>query len=277
MVKIVNLIVSDIVNEVKADKNLSSLSLVGSFSNPDKELESSNDLDFVFIYEKLGKESLDSLKKLAVDLRKKYSSEKVEINYTFKIGPIKLSSNKLQSILIHFLVYSKENYFKYESVLTRYSFQHYPQLLGLPLKEVNNFKSVVDIDLFNDIDGIPAIKKWIHEGAIPYIEPTFKGVKISNIKLKNEVYLEVIFYSILWLSNNLLRVFGEFHPDIDSDMCMKFKQKIPIKLNNFPLQVYKYKKLIRNNKTLSDENIEDLKKNALRFVEECESYLRDKL
>jgi hypothetical protein len=201
----------------------------------------------VFIYNQLNKQILQKLKKIAKTLKKKYSSDDLEVNYTFKVGPIKIPSKKPKTLLIHFLVYSKEDYFKYESILTRYSFQHYPPLLGQPLKEINNFKSVVNIDIFNEIDGIPAIKSWINNKKVPYLEPTDKGFKIAELKLSNGLYLEIIFYSVLWLANNILRVFGEYYPDIDKNMCSRFSQKFPIKMREFPLEIYSFKQKIRNN------------------------------
>lgn len=274
MDKTIRLIIDEIVNNSRTDKSLLSLSLVGSFTNPDKKLESSNDLDFVFIYENLTPEILDNIKHLAANLKKTYSSDKINIEYTFKIGPIKMPSKKPQNILIHFLVYSKEAYFKYESVLTRYSFQHYPPLVGWPLKEVNNFKSVVDIDLFNEIDGIPAIKYWINKKRVPYVEPTKNGYKITESKLENEAYLEVMFYSVLWLANNLLRTLGSYHPNIDKVMCEDFNIKIPIKSHEFPLKAYHYKTKLRKKEVISAEETEEIRLGSLKFISECESYLR---
>ena len=274
MDKTIKLIIDEIVNNSRTDKSLLSLSLAGSFTSPDKKLESSNDLDFVFIYEELTPKILDNIKHLAANIKKKYSSDKINIDHTLRIGPIKMPLEKPQNILIHFLVYSRDAYFKYESVLTRYSFQHYPPLLGWPLKEINNFKEVIDLDLFNEIDGIPAMKYWIKKKKVHYVEPTKEGYKITESKLENEAYLEVIFYSVLWLANNMLRTFDSYHPNIDKAMCDDFNIKIPIKSHEFPLKAYNYKNKLRKKEAISDKETEEIRIGSLKFITECESYLR---
>jgi hypothetical protein len=217
------------------------------------------------------------LKEVAKILKEKYSSSETEVNYTFKIGPIKLPSKKQKNLLIHFLVYSKDSYFQYESILTRYSFQHYLPLLGLPLKSINNFESVINIDIFNEIDGIPAIKSWINKKKVAYLEPKSDGFEIKESILDNDLYLEVIFYSILWLSNNILRIFGEYYPDIDKSMCERFKQRILIEMGDFPLKIYLYKKKMRSKIKISKKEADKIKSGAIKFISQCEAYLRENL
>lgn len=275
MTLITKKIIKDCIKNLNNEKDLISLTLVGSFSNPNKKLESSNDLDFVLIYDRISNKDLIKLKKLAKKIKNNYSSNEIEINYTFKIGPIKIVSKKPKSILIHFLVYSKDSFNKYESITVRYSFQYYPPLLGKSIKEINNFSDGVHIDLFNNIDGIPARRSWIINKKIEYIEPLPDGVKISQVKLKNSLYLEVIFYSVLWLANDMLRLKGEYFPDIDLEICKKFKEIFNITLNDFPEKIFYYKRKLRNDKYFDKRNTENIKNLALEFLSQCEDYIKN--
>ena len=98
-------IIKSIVRDLSADlnqKELLSFSLVGSFSDPNKAIEYSNDLDFVLVYDKINPALLSQLKSSAERIRAKYSSDSLKVDYTFKIGPIKLPEHS-KNILIHFL------------------------------------------------------------------------------------------------------------------------------------------------------------------------------
>ena len=272
----VNSIVQSLIGVVSHQKELFSLSLVGSFFNSAKELEFSNDLDVVLVYDDLSQKVLSELKTAAEYLKNKYSSDDLKIEYTFKIGPVK-SFEKSRNILIHFLVYSKESYLKYSSKLTRYSFQHYPALLGCSLSEISNSNSISIEDLFNKIDGIPSLKNRISNKNILYIEPVNKGFKITREKLTEEDHLEIVFHSVLWLANNILRVFREYYSDVSLDMCKRFNEKIPINMRDFPLRVYEFKQKIRNNTKITRREADKIKSDAIRFVSECENYLRENL
>src|SRR3972149_8327754 len=275
--KIIELIISDIKTQFKNEHNLDSLSLVGSFANPNKKLEDSNDLDFVIIFDKLTSKNLMNLKSFAKKIRDKYSSKEIDINYTFKIGPIKISSKKSKSILIHFLVYSKYSFLNYESKTVRYSFQFYPTIIGKSINEINGFPEGVNIDLFNDIDGIPARRSWITSGKIKYIETVPSGVKITETRLKKDTYLEVVFYSILWLANDMLRLRKEYYQDIDLEMCKSFKKRFSMVSRGIPLKFYSYKHALRKKGLFTGAEINKIKEEALVFLNECEFYLRDKI
>jgi hypothetical protein len=272
----INSIIQSISGAVNRQKSLLSLSLVGSFFNSAKELEFSNDLDLVLVYDELSQKVFSELKTLAEQIKNKYSSDNLKIGYTFKIGPVK-SFEKSRNLLIHFLVYSKKSYLKYSSRLTRYSFQHYPALLGCSLSEISRSNSVSTRDLFNKIDGIPALKSRISNKSVLYIEPVNNGFKIAKEKLTDESHLEIVFHSTLWLANNILRVFKEYYSDVSLDMCERFNEKIPINMRDFPLRAYEYKQKMHNNAKITGKDAAKIKADAMRFVSECESYLRNNL
>lgn len=267
-------IIKDLSKNFKEEKNLLSLSLVGSFSNPSKKIENFNDLDFVFVYKNITKENLEKLRKTANYLKYKYSNKKVGITYTFNIGPIKITSKKPKTIMIHFLVYSKQGYLKYESNLTRYSFQHHKPLIGQTLKKINKISQIKVKDLFNKIDGVPAMRYWIKKRKAICIQPATKGVKLIKISLNKEKYLEIIFYSILNLANNILRL-GNQYRKIDKEMCKIFKNKVHIKLNDFPEEIYNLKAKLRRKKAFSDKEIKQIALKSLKFISECESFLKN--
>ena len=266
-------IIKDIKDKLSTEKNIVSLSVVGSFSNKDKALEKFNDLDLVIICKKLNKSFFDNLKRLINLLKKRYSSEKLGITSSFKIGPIKIKSVKEKTIMIHFLVYTLRGYKKYESALTRFSFQHYKPLIGTPLLQINNVSLVSINDLFNKIDGIPAMKHWIRKKEIFYLEPNSRGIRTIKRKLDNNLYLEVLFYSVLRLSSNMLRA-QKVYVDTDLNMCREFEKRFSIKSNMLPFEIYNLKALLRKDKLFSKSEIETLKEKILRFIKECESILR---
>ncbi len=273
MAVLIKKIVRDIKEELLVEKSIISLTLVGSFSNPSKSLEKFNDLDLVIICNKLNKSLFDSLKQLINILKNKYSSGELGITFSSMIGPIKIRSAKEKTIMIHFLIYTKEGYKKYESQLTRFSFQHYKPLMGLSLSEVNNVPSISTRDLFNKIDGIPAMKHWIGKKEIFYLRPTSKGLKIIKKKINNELYLEVLFYSVLRLSSNMLRT-KNIYTEMDLTMCKQFEKEFSIELNRLPYEIYNLKNQTRNDRIFEKNEIASVKKKSLEFIKECEYILK---
>ncbi|MDO8508411.1 MAG: hypothetical protein Q7S27_01875 [Nanoarchaeota archaeon] len=273
--KIIKEIIGEIKNSFRDEENLKSLTLVGSFYNINKKLEKFNDLDLVFIFSKITKNEINKLKSVASLINNKFSTENIGITNTLKIGPIKIPSKKKKTIMLHFLVYSKDGYKKYESTLTRFSFQHYKPLLGISLKNINHIKKVTKKDLFNGIDGIPAMNKWINKRKVEYLEPTEKRIKISSRIPSDKEYLEVIFYSILRLSSNILRLYNK-EDNLNKKMCKEFSNLIDINLNQLPLKTLILKEKLRKGKNFSKEEIKDIKSLSLTFIKECEEFLNSR-
>lgn len=265
-------IIKEIIKRLKHDKNVVSITLVGSFADDNKKLETFNDIDLVLILKEVKSKDVKKLKKLGKYFKKTFSTKEIGITYTLKIGPIKVVSKKQKTMMLHFLIYPEKEYTKYESSLTRYSFQNYKPLLGKSLKEINEVKFVKKYDLFNDIDGIPAMKKWIKTKSAGYVEPTEKGIKIRPLKLTDKQYEEIIIYSILRLASNMLEVLGK-KSDINADTYKKFGKIYPIKLKNLPLNALKLKKRLRKGKKLSKNKRKELQKKALEFISQCETIL----
>lgn len=272
MAQIIKKIINEVKNKLDYEENILSLTLVGSFSNQNKPLEKFNDLDLVIICKNLNSLFLDNLKKIAEQLQKDYSSDKIGVTYSFKIGPIKISSKKEKTIMIHLLIYPEKEYTKYESVLTRFSFQHYKPLFGIPLSDIDNISSVLVKDLFNEIDGIPAMKKWITKQEISYLEPTSRGMKVIKDKLKGELYLEVIIYSVLRLASNMLRT-KKIYAETDLRMCKTFEKEFPIISNKLPYEFLLYKKRLREKRGFEDNELIRIKEKSLNFIKECEHIL----
>jgi len=275
MAQIIKEIVKDLKDNLRSEKNIISLTLVGSFSNPKKTLEKFNDLDLVIICNKLTIPFLSNLKKVTGRLEKDYSSFKIGITSSFKIGPIKVPSKKKQTIMIHFLIYTKEGYKKYESALTRFSFQHYKTLLGWPLSKINSVSSVSIKDLFNKIDGIPAMKDWIIKKEIFYLEPTANGVKVIKNKIEGKLYSEVILYSVLRLASNMLRTM-KIYAETDLKMCKLFEKYFKMGSNKIPFEFCLYKKRLRGKGLFDKSEIKIIKEKSLNFIRECENILKKK-
>jgi len=268
--QIVDLIIERIKSELESEKDLVSLTPVGSFADKSKELEKFNDLDFVIILKKVTKNNLSKIRKAGKTLRTEFESNEIGITSTSGIGPIKLKSRKPVTIMIHFLIYPLDKYSEYESVLTRYSFQSYCPLVGKSLKEISCIQEIKKDDLFNEIDGIPAMKKWITNAAIDCLEPNEGQYNVINTILKNESYAEVMIYSVLRIASNMLRLKGKFL-GIDRDMCNEFIKNYSFSLNNLPLKILEMKERIRQ----GDKNISpDLKNESMNFLEECENLLK---
>lgn len=269
-------IIKELIERLKHDKNIVSITLVGSFADDNKKLEKFNDIDLVLILKELKSKDVIKLKRLGKYLKKKFSTKKTGITCTLKIGPIKVVSEKQKTMMLHFLVYPEKEYTKYESSLTRYSFQNYKPLLGKPLKEINEVKFVKKNDLFNDIDGIPTMKEWIKTKSAEYVEPTEKGIKIKPLKLTNKQYEEIIIYSVLRLASNMLRILGE-KSDTNSKTYNQFRKVYPIKLKDLPLKTLKLKGKLRKGKKLSENERKELQKKALEFINQCETILTEKI
>ncbi len=256
--------------------NLISLTLIGSFSNLNKKLTKFNDLDLVFIFKKITKKDLNKLKDIAKEIKNKFSNKEIGLTHSFKIGPIKIPSGKKKTIMLHYLVYSKEGYLKYETNPTKFSFQNYKPLIGKSLKKIYSIKKIEREDLFNENDGIPAMKRWIKKRKAEYLEPTEKGIKISAKKPEDNLYLEIIFYSVLRLASNMLKL-KEKYLDTNKTMCKEFIRFYPIKLNEFPKEVLSLKQKLRNGKKFSKNEIKILRLKTLGFIKQCENLLkRDK-
>ena len=272
MVKVIELIIKDIVNKLNSE-NIISFTPVGSLSNNIKKLNKFNDLDLVIIYNKINKSNLKKLNEIVKSIKERYSTLDIGITHTFKIGPIKLLSEKPKTIMIHFLVYSVDSYLKYESNLTRFSFQHYKNLIGKPLSQLSKSETIGQEDLFNNMDGIPAIKRWILSKEGEYIEPIGDKLKFGKLKLENTQYLEIIFYSILRLASNMVRL-KRGYIELDKNMCEKFSKEFQIKMRDFPTEVLKLKNILRNGRKFDSNKINELKIMSLEFVKECEGILK---
>ncbi len=273
MEKIIKDLQDIIISELKDNENLISFTVVGSFADFNKKLEKFNDFDLVFVLKKTSAEALKELENLAKAIQRKFSTESIGITYTFKIGPIKIASNKPITIMLHFLVYSKKGYTIYESNCTRSSFQHCKPLLGKSLKNIDNIEKITSEDLFNDIDGIPAMRKWIKTRVGGYIEPTAAGAKFTPVKLNAKQYLEILFYSVLRLASNMVRL-KENYLAVNTKMCRKFKNLYPIKLSDLPESVLNLKQKLRKGKEFSDDELTNLKNLALDFINQCEDILK---
>ena len=273
MAKIIKRIIEELKSDFSSEKNILSLTLVGSFSNQNKPLEKFNDLDLVVICNELTAPFLSNLKKIMGRLEKDYSSDKIGITHSFKIGPIKVPSKKKQTIMFHFLIYTKEGYKKYESTLTRFSFRHHKPILGAPLSKINPVSSVLVKDLFNKIDGIPAMKSWIIKKEIFYLEPTINGMNVIKNNLEGKLYPEVIIYSVLRLASNMLRT-RKIYAETDLKMCKLFEKKFSITSNKLPFEFYLYKKRLRKNGFFDKSDINKIKEKSLNFIKECENVLK---
>ncbi|MBR9701990.1 hypothetical protein GOV13_03640 [Candidatus Pacearchaeota archaeon] len=274
MTKIINKISNEIVERLRDDKNLLSLTLVGSSSNYPKKLNEFNDIDFVFIYNNLKRADIKRLKYIQKSLEEKYSSNKIGITHTFKIGPIKIISKKPKTIMLHFLVYSKNNYLKYESNLTRFSFQHHSPLCGKHLNKINSLKKVNFQDLFNDIDGIPAMKEWIVKKKGTYIEPIGRDVKFTDFELKDKQYLEVIFYCVLNLTMNMERAKRGYFK-FNKNTLNQFESDFPLELNDFPSEIFLLKDKLRKGHNFSLKELDNIKDKSLKFISQCELIIKE--
>lgn len=273
MEKIIRDILNEIVETFRNDNNLLSLTPVGSFVNPDKKLEKFNDLDLVFIFKDLSAKEINNIKKIGKKLKNEFSDKNIEIVYTLKMGPIKFSSKKQKIILIHFIVLSQESYVNYIPPLVRFSFQHFPPIFGKSLKRINHIKNITKEDLFNDFIGIPAMRRWIKNKTVEYLEPKTDGIKMTHLKLDNKQYFEIIFYSILRLASNMVRLKG-MYVDIDRKMCKEFEKEYPITLKDFPERIIELKGKMRNDEKTSSEEIKELKLKSLKFINQCEAFLK---
>ncbi len=267
--------IKDILNEIKnrfgKNNNVISLTLVGSFSNSDKKLEKFNDIDLVFVLDKVNKKEITYFHEFGLELADKFSNNKVGITHTLKIGPIKEKSNKQKTIMLHFLVYSRDTYFQ-ESKVARFTWQHYKPLLGKSLLEFNKINKIIKTDLFNDVDGIPAMKRWIKTGLGEYIEPIGEKTSVVSLKLEGTLYLEVIFYSVLILITNMLRVKGTYL-DVNKKICEEFKKVYNIPLKDWPQKVLSLKKKLRKGRTFSKKEVIEIKAISLEFIKQCEDVL----
>lgn len=273
MERIIKEMLKEVTDTFRDDENLISLTPVGSFANPNKKLEKFNDLDLVFVFRKINAEDVKKLKELGKTLKESFSDKNTDIEYTLKIGPIKFASKKRKMIIIHFLVYSQKGYKIYESAVTRFSFQHYKPALGKLLKEISEIRKIKKKDLFNEIDGIPVMRKWIENKIVYYLEPKENGIKIISMRLDSKQYMDIIFYSVLRLASNMVRLKG-MYADIDKKMCNAFERHYPIILKQFPEKTLILKERTRKGKGLSTKEIEELKNESLEFINQCEYFLR---
>jgi len=85
--------------------------------------------------------------------------------------------------------------------------------------------------------------------------------------------LEIVFYSVLRLASNILRVKGRYF-DVDRDMCNEFSKKFKMNLNNLPKEIFDLKESLRKGKLFSKDEIKIWGGKAIIFIEECERLLK---
>lgn len=255
MIKIINDILLKIEENLKSNKEVISLTLVGSIKDKN-ELEKFNDVDLVLVTKKVDKNILNLLESTYNEIKKAFSSKDLGITYTTRTGAIKVISKKPKTIMLHFIVVSENDYKEKISPILKYFFQKSHPLFGKSLVEVQKIDKLRKEDLLNVHRlGIPSHIRCLESKSVDYYEYKDSEIVSGKQKLKGEKLLDFIF----WVTINAGKNIEEYK-----------NNSLSLDLRKFMEEMMKTKSEVRKGINLTPKEIENIRIRAIDYMKKCE-------
>ena len=292
-------IVEDIIryiNENVEKDGLQSLTIVGSFADPNHKMEYLNDLDIFYIYDdaveegkrvRIRKDIHSSIVKLNDEIVELFSDDDIEVKPSYDCGPIKPVPNAKIQIELHNLIYTVNRWLREEPIILFDRARLYRLLYGKPPGDIYNAEKISKYSVIRDIFGIDDCINMIKSKVVKYyiweIDPKNENImkivkKEKNLQQNTQEnlsrYIELIFYSVIKSSINSVRVFrGEANfarEDCDYflNFCKKFEKK------DFLIKILQLKDRYRAGKLkLTEGLVLDLANNGVEYLYKLKDFL----
>lgn len=274
---IINDIIMDVSN-ISFKGELLSLSLVGSFVDDSHKIEKFNDIDFVFVFEKVSTDLMVDIKnKINTKIIEIFSTDQIEVLPLYKIGPTKITKKNKCQIMLHCLIYDLESLNR-ETPLALFSWKNdFKHLSGkYHLNEIIQVNEISTNDVIHEPCGIADCKQSIIDGKVGYYEwDSSKDEFVKrSLNLSGDNYVEFLLYSVYNSAKNALQVHGHKYPN-HVDICNQFENEFrKLKSVGHLKKCMDLKKRIRARKeSLDEKKIEILMKETIDFLNELEEAL----
>lgn len=262
------------IKNIKID-GLISISLIGSFQYT-KKLEKVNDVDLIVLVKKLTPESYEDIKNKFYEIAKSLSNDKIKFLIETKRGPIKPSPIKEKIViqlhlLIHFLSYWK----KIEGAIDFDSINFNMCLKGKELYKVTPLPRLKREWVLNDFQ---MHRNNLQKSKIRLLEWGEEKGKLIRKELEKELSLEEkcegVVYAIISSFLNFLRYYNPKLIKNKELLLAKGKKILPKEYFEILKEAFDIKEKMRNGKEILKPTIQELQKNALKFINFLETEIK---
>ena len=101
MEKKINRILNDNIEELKDDKNIISIFLIGSMASDNYKMKKFNDYDIRFIVDSMNPDSYNKIMNILVNMKKEIEKLGFCCEISDVIGPVKMTTDGEKNILLH--------------------------------------------------------------------------------------------------------------------------------------------------------------------------------
>lgn len=291
--------IKEIITDLKREMNktdLLSLSIIGSFSNPNHRVEWTNDLDILYIFkdmefsdensnkkskEKLNKECLEEIYRVSDFIVKKHSDDVYDIIPCYKCGPFKQPPNGKIIIELHHIINTVNSFRDDDSTFLYDRTNTFNLIWGKKPSEIINIEKLKASNVINDVYGINNSISMIENRELffwiwisPYDNAPFLTMKRKSEPLctmnNNYQCFEFLCYSIIKNVVNTIRMLT------DSVYMLDEKNDKKLLANFLPEKDYLFFKEmigIRKKLRLKEVNIMDI--NIDKFINQTLIFLQD--
>jgi len=275
----------EILKAVSNKPYIISSTIVGSFINSEG-LQGTSDIDVIIITNNLSEDNFNTIIRSFSDINSNslgLEGYEVFVNSTF--GPLKFNSEK--KVVFHTMVYDVKGHIKHveESPFTCHSWENFPSISGVSLKEIYPVLNLQFTDLFDSRRGLISYLKDIQKGVITYRKYQFENKKYKiqkdEYKLDNTHAVEYSYHIIYHLLNNFYKIISGKKESLSSDELIDTTKRLKL-ISNEQISFVEEVLMWKQNKTSKKpENIITRTKlfitdffNTTENIQKTSSYIR---
>jgi len=261
-------LVSQLRKNVPNDKNILSISLVGSFVEK-KKFRQSEDVDIVIVINKMSAQSFIKIKNYLESICKKLSNSKREVYTAFKEGPIKPKIGKKQTFMLH-IGFNPLKRLRglSKNLLCDWGYNN-KNIYGKKIFDLVSIRSFNKKDLLTENNGIPYIKAFLLEKRIQsstwFVSNGKLVKKLIKRKVKTDEQLfEVLQYAVITSLLNIARLKNPKFKKERNNLINYAKKKLPKEYLGLVEEIY----LVKSDliKELKRTNVKLLEKRTINFL-----------
>jgi len=262
-------LISQLKKNVPKDKNIISISLVGSFVDK-RTFGQSEDIDIVIIIKEMSAQSFIKIRTYLNYVCKSLSNSQREVYPAFKEGPIKPKVGKKQSFMLHIGFSPLERLRRLSKNLVCDWGYHNRMIYGKRIFNLVEVRRFNEKDLLTENNGVPYVKNFLLEKRIQsstwMISNGELVKKLIKRKIKtNEQLFEVIQYAVIVSLLNIARLKNpRFKKDKLKLIAYAGKN---LSGEHFALVKEIYKTKSEPTKKISTAKVNLLEKKALKFLD----------
>ena len=204
--KLINRLILNIKKQINTNKNIISISFVGSIDIKNNFNEIS-DIDVVVIVKNLNLNLFYNIKKSVNEINlSKLGIKNRILKINSKFGPLKFNNNK--NIVIHLMIYDLEKHYNhvYNSPFTCFDWERSKKFFGKKLSKIYPVRQIQPVDFLKSRRGIRDYIRDLNKGILSYREYNFTNNKIKevkkNIKISKKIINEFAFHILRFLFIN---------------------------------------------------------------------------